>query len=153
MFRAGVDVWCYIIYYYTYIILLYIILYIILYLISYTLPPLLIYSSFPFPSIFLLFLSFLSSFLIPIFPSPPHPHPPSFSSFSSPIPPTLPPLIPLLQIYLPLQSSISFSIFLLSSNQYVSGLTYTYLYSINISFQSLTPHVLSEWMVEVCRFY
>ena len=34
---------------------------------------------------------------------------------------------------------------------YVSAFTYTYLYSIPI-FQLLTPHVLSEWMVEVCRF-
>jgi hypothetical protein len=31
---------------------------------------------------------------------------------------------------------------------YLSVLTYTYLYSINIS-PNLTPHVLSEWMVEV----
>ena len=43
---------------------------------------------------------------------------------------------------------------------YVSVLTYTYLYSFLFlliqSFLSssniLTPHVLSEWMVEVCRF-
>ena len=38
---------------------------------------------------------------------------------------------------------------------YLSVLTSTYLYSINIQSQYskyLTPHVLSEWMVEVCWF-
>ena len=38
---------------------------------------------------------------------------------------------------------------------YVSALTYAYLYSrliFPIFKNNLTPHVLSEWMVEVCRF-
>jgi hypothetical protein len=38
---------------------------------------------------------------------------------------------------------------------YLSVLTYTYLYSSSFPIfkNNLTPHVLSEWMVEVCRFY
>ena len=39
---------------------------------------------------------------------------------------------------------------------YLSGVTYTYLYSSdlsNLSSSNLTPHVLSEWMVEVCGKY
>ena len=39
---------------------------------------------------------------------------------------------------------------ILSFILYLSVLTYTYLYS--IPSDNLTPHVLSEWMVEVCRF-
>jgi hypothetical protein len=38
----------------------------------------------------------------------------------------------------------------------LSVLTYTYLYTILfflLFFKYLTPHVLSEWMVEVCRFW
>jgi hypothetical protein len=43
---------------------------------------------------------------------------------------------------------ISHPIFIL----YLSVLTYTYLYS-NPNQNNLTPHVLSEWMVEVCGAY
>jgi len=43
---------------------------------------------------------------------------------------------------------ILFPIFIL----YLSVLTYTYLYS-RLIFSNLTPHVLSEWMVEVCGKY
>ena len=86
-----------------------------------------------------------------------------------------------------LSSHLFFYSFPSSSNQYLSVLTYTYLYSssnlffipfssplssspiptfilylsvlpygylCSLIFQTiLTPHVLSEWMVEVCRFY
>jgi hypothetical protein len=35
----------------------------------------------------------------------------------------------------------------------LSVLTYTYLYSLQIFPDVFTPHVLSEWMVEVCGAY
>ena len=54
-------------------------------------------------------------------------------------------------IYILFSSFDLFSLFpsppISSFKVYVSGLTYGYLYSILIQF--LTPHVLSEWMVEV----
>ena len=126
------GVYYYILYYYytyTYYILLYIIHILLLYLILYS-SPLLIYS-FPFP--ILLFLIFFSPSLpiIPFLPSPNHSFPLLFS----------------FPIYLPLPF-ISFKV-------YVSAFGYPYLYSSSIqSFQYpfptiLTPHVLSEWMVEV----
>ena len=120
----------YYIIYYTYIILYYYILLYIFYLILYSsvllLSPLLSYTlllfcSSPSPPLLSYTLLFLPFLLIPILF-----YPFQSSIFSSPIP-----------------------IFQYSFKVYVSGLTSTYLYSINISFQNnLTPHVLSEWMVE-----
>ena len=61
----------------------------------------------------------------------------------------LPILLPFLQPS-PVIPSSPISSFIL----YVSVLTYTYLYSGDDSRDNiLTPHVLSEWMVEVCRFH
>ena len=130
----------YILYYY-YIILLYIILYS-----SLPLHP----SSVPFPSIFLLFFSssllfspllfFYHPFLYTLLSS----SIPSLSSF--PIPIFLPPHSKytcrclLLDTYIP-------SMFMFCSIYPPPSLS-------NLSFTGiLTPHVLSEWMVEVCRFY
>ena len=122
-----------------YYILLYLILLlytthitIIIYYYTYTIIYLILYYTFPFLSISssssLLSFSHLSIFLL-------------FSS--SPL--FSPPLF--------FHSTISFIL-------YLSGVTYTYLYSIKIfifhqyinlhfPLQVLTPHVLSEWMVEV----
>ena len=60
-----------------------------------------------------------------------------------------------LLIYLPYSHS-SFPLFPYSSTiiLYVSVLRYPYLCSVGREGDDiLTPHVLSEWMVEVCRFY
>ena len=124
-------------YTYTYTIILYIIIHILLLYILY----LILYSS---------VLFFYLPFLL---------FPPLF--FQYPLPP----------LFFSSISSSSSPIFIL----YVSVLPYTYLYSIISSFPyplllvfpsiylqfssffskypKLTPHVLSEWMVEVCRFY
>ena len=62
-----------------------------------------------------------------------------------------------------LSSVLSLTLLLLLSSSspissfkvYVSVLTYGYLYSLQIfpTITNLTPHVLSEWMVEVCGAY
>ena len=143
--------------YILYIILLYIILlyYYILYYTLLLLRSILIFSS-PLP-IFLLFCSILPILFLP------HLSLPllslsfllfrSISSSSSPLFPH-----PLLFFLLLQSQSIFCSVLpplLLSLPNnfilYVSVLTYTYLYSRLI--QLLTPHVLSEWMVEVCGAY
>ena len=168
--------WCYIVYYfYTYtiilsytIIILYITIiisytllyYYILYIILFPIPssPLLLYSSFPsYPQPSLLF-----------FPRPSCPSQYSFytcryldthiyilSSFPSQSPPHLFLSIPLFPIF---NHSSSFSPLLLSSQYsfYTCRELHILIYipSFPISFSSpinnLTPHVLSEWMVEVC---
>ena len=79
----------------------------------------------------------------------------SSSSSHLPLPPLILyhlPLIYLLSLLFfpynpPLPTSLP--IFIL----YLSVLGYTYLYSIYLSSKYLTPHVLSEWMVEVCIVY
>ena len=151
----------YILYYYIiYYILLYII--ILLYLILYSSIPtplpsspiyphplipsslLLIFCSLPF-LIYLLFfpLSSSSDLYSPL--------PPSYTlPSSSPFHPSFPPLfrsifLSSLFILLPIFQSFPFP-------EYLSALGYAYLYS-PISLPNpkvLTPHVLSEWMVEVC---
>ena len=137
-FRVGVDVRCYIVYYYYYILLLYIIYYIILlyyilyihiyiiyYILYYIIHYILYYTlpSLPFPSLFFP----LSSSLI------------SSSSFSS------------LLLFHPLPSS---HLFLLQSSHsfYTCRYLHILIYIPDSSKNNLTPHVLSEWMVEVCRF-
>jgi hypothetical protein len=79
----------------------------------------------------------------------------SHLSSSFPIPFTSFPLLPnihsiLVGTYIYL--FILFSSILLSFILYLSVLGYTYLYS-NPNQNNLTPHVLSEWMVEVCGAY
>ena len=138
MFRAGVTLG--VIYYYIllYIIHIHILLYIIFYLILYSsyssdllLFPSVLFLSFPFSSLPLLFSPFLPSLSrILLLPSPNH-----SSLFCSP--------------------SQSISLFPSSFKVYVSAFGYPYLYSSSIqSFQypfpnNLTPHKLTEWMVEV----
>jgi len=102
---------------------------------------------------YLLFLFLLSSLLlIHSIPLPPHIH----LLFSS-IPPSS--LLPIFILYLSGVADTylcSIKIFMFPSPLpspfilYLSVLGYTYLYS-RLQ-DNLTPHVLSEWMVEVCRF-
>ena len=162
-FELVFDVRYYIVYYIIIHILLYIIIYYIIHiLLYYTLLPSFLSLISP-----LFFQSF--SLLFPIIPiplssSPLLPYPlfllllfPMFSSFhlhssssvlsshlsSSLFFPILPFQYSSLSLF-PILFPIPISFIL-----YVSGLPSPYLYPINISFQSLTPHVLSEWMVEV----
>ena len=133
MLYIYIILYYYYIIYYTYITL-YIILYYTLLLFSPLSFPsfqcLLFWSIFPLPSllIYLLFSSILpSSQSIP----------PSFCSYL-------------------LFRSISFSSFplpIITFTLYLSIVTYGYLCSINTFQDNLTPHVLSEWMVEVCGKY
>ena len=143
MLCSVLSVWCYwcvscgvyyilyitviILYYYTYTIISYTIL--LLYLILYS-SPLLLFCSLLIQS----FYSFPSLILLPI-----------LLSFPSPL--SSSDLFFLFQSSLPSISSSPLlfhpiPIFIL----YLSVLTYTYLYSLH---SNLTPHVLSEWMVEV----
>ena len=144
----------YIIIYYILYYILYIHIYIIYYilLLLYYILYLILYSSLPL--IYLLSFSLLSSFL---FSSISHSSLISnlslllisssslpFYSFPTPLPflfRSIPPIIP------------SFPIPILSFKVYVSAFGYPYLCSFDLfSSNNLTPHVLSEWMVEVCRF-
>ena len=163
-FCADVDVRCYIVYYILYIILLYIIhilyiillyiillyiihiriLYIILLYILYIIHILLYYILYsPFPSV-LLFLSSPSqcSVLFPL------PLLFSYSPISSfPLP--SPPVYPLIQS---IRVGIRISLFIYSSD--LSSVPFSSSsHSFLPSQDNSTPHKLTEWMVEVCRFY
>ena len=133
----------YILYYYI-LYIIHIILYIYLFIFYSSLSSSSLFLSLPFP------LSTSLPFLFPpqysSFHSSPQPSTSQSSDLYSPSPPF--PSIPIL-LFLPNPP------FPPSFKVYVSGLTYGYLYSLQIfpiSNPNLTPHVLSEWMVEVCRF-
>ena len=135
------DVRCYVVLHYYIILLYYIHIHIIIYytIIYYILYYTLIFSSLPFlsqsisshlprqsfPILFFLFSPPLQFYSSP-FPSPPNP-------------------LPIYLLFLP--SYLSIIIHLSHFILYVSAFGYPYLYSRLI--QLLTPHVLSEWMVEV----
>ena len=119
---------------YIILLILYIILFLLYLILYYTLPLLLFCSSSLLLPI-LLFLSLYYTLLFLLF----------FSSFPSLFFRSLLLFYPFL---------VSLSLPLLSFKVYVSGLPSPYLYSPNIaSHPNLTPHKLTEWMVEVCRFY
>ena len=143
MFRAGVDVRCYIVYYY-YILYIIYCTYTIIYLISYLIlyspfPSVLLSSSFPIflfqysplpilfsssPFTILWFILYVSAFGYPYLYSS------SIQSFQTAI-------SWLKESYLPSFPSSSPNIQIFKSS----------------SKNNLTPHVLSEWMVEVCDWY
>ena len=130
-----------------YIILLYIIILLYYYILYYIIIYYILYSPHPF-----------SSLPLPLFSSPLPIYLPFQSYDLSSILPSLssqsisPPL--LLFSSSPSSPSLPFVLFLsqiLSFILYLSRVSYSYLYSIRISSPKyLTPHVLSEWMVEVC---
>ena len=127
--RLGIDVRCLCLCYYYYI----------LYLIYYTIILYLILHS-SYSSDLLSFLFFLLLFLPQILSPPPF--------LSSPIPPLL--------IFLTIQSfspSSSSPNILFPSQPFYTCRVFHILIYIPSSSRLLTPHVLSEWMVEVCRFY
>ena len=136
------DVRCYIVYYilyyYTYTIISYIIIHILLYLILYSSPLLiylLLYLPPPIPLIHSIRVGtyirlFILYYSIPIF-------------FSA--------ILPILLIFLLL---FSLPILYLSPIHSIRVGTYITLFIFRGDSwdDNLTPHVLSEWMVEVCRF-
>ena len=139
MFRAGVT------------------LGVILYIIYYIIHTHILYLTISYTILFLLFLSHLSSF-------PSNPFLSSSLLFQSSLPfshlLSFPLPLPILIFFplhnIPIHSFLSslpllsylFSSSSLSFKVYVSVLRYPYLYSHPV----FTPHVLSEWMVEVCEF-
>ena len=130
----------YILYYYTYTIISYIIIHILLYLILYSSPLLiylLLYLPPPIPLIHSIRVGtyirlFILYYSIPIF-------------FSA--------ILPILLIFLPIPSILSF-LYLSPIHSIRVGTYITLFIFRGDSWDDiLTPHVLSEWMVEVCRFY
>ena len=128
-------IYYYIIIYYYYILYI-IILYYYTYTYTYTIMSYILYIYYTLPSSDLSSFSLLFPSLLFLFPLP-------FPILSSHSQSSSSPSLPLL-FHLILFQSLSFP-------EYLSAFGYPYLYTLP-SQNNLTPHVLSEWMVEVCRF-